>query len=165
MSDKKESTSERLNRSSYIFLNLTSSALSSEIERLCLDENLTEAHFRILWVLCRESSEEGRAMGEIADGLINRAADLTRLVDKLEKMGLVVRERSPDDRRRIVARATSPGRKTFARLSHKIRSLHVDQWDALTQAEQRQLIQLLDKVLTSRASSADESWLLRGGTK
>ncbi len=100
-------------------------------------------------------------MGEIADGLINRAADLTRLVDKLEKMGLVVRERSPDDRRRIVARATSLGSKTFSRLSHKIRSLHVDQWDALTQAEQRQLIQLLDKVLTTRTSFAEESWLLR----
>ena len=159
---KKESTAERLNRSSYIFLNLTSSVLSTDIEHLCSEEGLTEAHFRILWVLCRESSEEGRAMGEIADGLINRAADVTRLVDKMEKVGLVIRERAPEDGRRIVARATPHGRKVFMRLSNKIQNVHVSQWVSLTQNEQRQLVQLLNKVLTSRAStSTEESWLLR----
>ena len=159
---KKESTAERLNRSSYIFLNLTSSVLSTDIEHLCSEEGLTEAHFRILWVLCRESSEEGRAMGEIADGLINRAADVTRLVDKMEKVGLVIREKAPEDGRRIVARATPHGRKVFMRLSNKIQNVHVSQWVSLTQNEQRQLVQLLNKVLRSRAStSTEESWLLR----
>lgn len=159
---KPESAQDRLNRDSYIFLNLTLTSLSGDIERLCREEDLTEAHFRVLWVLCRESGPAGRPMGEIADGLVNRAADLTRLVDKMETLGLVSRTRAPEDRRRIVARATAHGRKVFERLAERIRNLHVEQWSELTVAEQRQLVALLDKVLRAReVSTINDSWLLR----
>lgn len=160
---KPEQAQDRLNREAYIFLNLTSASLAGDIERLCREEDLTEAHFRVLWVLCRETGADGRPMGEIADGLINRAADLTRLMDKMENLGLVRRVRVPDDRRRVVAKATPKGKKVFERLASRIRSLHVEQWSELTASEQRQLVALLDKVLRAReVSRADESWLLRG---
>lgn len=166
MLEASETTADKVNRSSYIFLNVASAFLSADIERLCLEENLTEAHFRILWVLCRESSTSGRPMGDIADGLVNRAADVTRLVDKLEKNGLVTRERFPEDKRRIIARATPLGRKVFQRLAKRIRKLHIEQWSALSHTEQRQLIRLLDKVVASRTMpGAGESWLLRKGAQ
>lgn len=159
---KSEKTRDRLNRDAYIFLNLTSTSLGGDIEQLCLEEGLTEAHFRVLWVLCRETGPNGRPMGEIADGLINRAADLTRLMDKLEKLGLVSRERATEDRRRVVATVTANGRKVFERLAMRIRDEHVCQWSELSMSDQRQLIALLDKVLRSReVSGIDNSWLLR----
>lgn len=161
---KSETTRDHLNRDAYIYLNLTSSVLGADIERLCQQVELTEAHFRVLWVLCRMTGPQGRPMGEIADGLINRAADVTRLMDKLESLGMVSRERASDDRRRVIVSATTHGRKVFERLAVGIRHLHDDQWSELTISEQRQLISLLKKVLMSRTpAKMEESWLLQGG--
>jgi DNA-binding MarR family transcriptional regulator len=160
--EKAESARDRLNRTSYIFLNIASGLLASDIDRLCQKENLTEAHFRILWVLCRESENEGRPMGEIADGLINKAADLTRLVDKLEKLGLVERFRPDEDRRRVHACVTKKGRRVFSQLISDIQDLHIKQWSGLSTTEQRQLVSLLDKVIrTNELSGAENSWILR----
>lgn len=161
MSTFEESSIDRLNRRSYMHMNLTAGILGRDVERICEKQNLTEAHFRVLWVLCRESTAEGRAMGDIADGLINRAADLTRLVDKLEKLSLVVRTRPAHDKRSVVVRATPKGRRVFERLHQDIREVHVDQWAGLTQVEQRQLVKLLGKVLDTRAhDEVTNSWLM-----
>ena len=157
-----ETSRQRLNRTAYIFLNLTARSLESDIEVICHHDHLTEAHFRILWVLCRESDSSGRLMGDIADGLINRASDVTRLVDKLEQRGLVCRSRSPQDGRKILVKATPRGRKVFEKIAKKISDVHVDQWTSLTVAEQQQLVALLGKVLRAReTSSTHESWLLQ----
>ena len=158
---KSEPVSDRLNRNAYIHLNLASASLAADIEGICRSESLTEAHFRVLWVLCRESDTKGRAMGDIADGLVNRAADLTRLVDKLEAMSLVVRSRPAHDKRSVVVRATAKGRRVFGRLHEQVRRIHVEQWAGLTQPEQRQLVGLLAKVLHTRAQDeVKNSWLM-----
>ena len=160
-----ESKTDRLNRRSYIHTNLTAGILGREVEKICDKENLTEAHFRVLWVLCRESTPTGRAMGDIADGLINRAADLTRLVDKLDKLSLVVRSRPKHDKRSVVVRVTPKGRRVFERLHEQIRHLHVEQWSGLTQTEQRQLVALLAKVLRTQAhDEVSNSWLMGSTT-
>jgi DNA-binding MarR family transcriptional regulator len=156
-----ESATDRLDRKSYIHTNLVAGILGRDVERICETENLTEAHFRVLWVLCRESAPTGRAMGDIADGLINRAADLTRLVDKLERLSLVVRARPKHDRRSVVVRVTPKGRRVFERLHERIRNLHVEQWSGLTRTEQRQLVALLAKVLRTQAhDEVTNSWLM-----
>lgn len=156
-----ESSSDRFNRRTYIHMNLAAGILGRDVERICETENLTEAHFRVLWVLCRESTPAGRAMGDIADGLINRAADLTRLVDKLETSSLVVRSRPEHDKRSVVVRVTPKGRRVFERLHERIRDVHDEQWAGLTQNEQRQLVDLLGKVLRTRAQDAvRNSWLM-----
>lgn len=160
--EKAESPRDRLNRTSYIYLNVASGLLASDIDQLCQTENLTEAHFRILWVLCRESGDEGRPMGEIADGLINKAADLTRLVDKLEKLGLVERFRPDEDRRRVHACVTKKGKRVFSKLIKEIQNVHVEQWSGLSMTEQRQLVSLLDKIIRNHELSGSEnSWILR----
>ena len=158
---KPDPVRDRVNRDAYIYLNLTAASLASDIERICRSESLTEAHFRVLWVLCRESDSKGRAMGDIADGLINRAADLTRLVDKLEALSLVARSRPDHDKRSVVVRATAKGRRVFDRLHEQVRHVHVEQWSGLTQPEQRQLVGLLAKVLHTRArDEVKNSWLM-----
>jgi DNA-binding MarR family transcriptional regulator len=154
-----DSAIERLNRDSYILLSILTSQLSADIERLCKEVDLTEAHFRVLWAVCQPSSAHGIAMGEIADGLINRAADLTRLVDKLEKLKYVDRKQSPDDRRKMIVHATPTGRKVFTKLAATVKELHFDQWDGLTQTELRELKRLLNKALETRVTWEDrKAW-------
>lgn len=147
-----DSAIERLNRDAYILLSVLTSQLSADIERLCKEVDLTEAHFRVLWAVCQSSSVDGIAMGEIADGLINRAADLTRLVDKLVKLKYVERVQSPSDRRKMIVHVTANGRKVFNKLAASVKDLHVDQWNGLNQSELRELKRLLNKALDSRVS-------------
>lgn len=146
-----ESRSDRTNRNLYIFSSLVHGAWSAGVDQLCREEDLTEAHYRVLWVLCLSGSNDGMAMGEIADGLVNRASDLTRLVDKMERQSLVRRRADPDDRRRMIVNVTAAGRKVFDRLTPRIKELHVAQMAGLTEREKSDLVALLNKALWSGA--------------
>jgi hypothetical protein len=59
------------------------------VQQICREEGLSQAQYVALWVLCLSDAPEARLpIGAIADGLLNRASDTTRLVDRLEKGGL-----------------------------------------------------------------------------
>ena len=83
-----------------------------------LDEELQRTHdlplssYEVLLYLA--DSEEGRLrMGELADRLLLSRSGLTRLVDRLERRGLVKRERCKEDARGLFAHITPEGREVF----------------------------------------------------
>jgi DNA-binding MarR family transcriptional regulator len=76
-------------------------------------DKMDDACFRLLGI----NGTDGRCLdiidlsGGISAGELARAVDLspaavTSVIDRLEKMGLVERARDPDDRRRVIVRAT-----------------------------------------------------------
>ena len=77
-------------------------------ERTCSDFGITTGQYNVLRIL-RGAGEEGHPRCEIAERMVERAPDITRLVDRLEKEGFVVRERSGDDRRHSITRITEKG--------------------------------------------------------
>ena len=83
------------------------------------------------------------------DGEINLAesAYVTRLLDRMEKQGLVERTRSAEDRRIVLVSVTPEGRKRSNRLTRPTMALHEEQMAALTSSELRQLESLLGKLL------------------
>ena len=87
-----------------------------EIERRLADAGLPAyAWYDALWGL--ESGAEGtRRMHELADVLAIERYNLTRLVDRLEKEALVVREKAKDDGRGAIARITDRGRDLRKRM-------------------------------------------------
>jgi DNA-binding MarR family transcriptional regulator len=116
------------------------------LEDLCRAEGITHAQYVVLWTLClRDDPDAGVPVGAVADGLLNRASDATRLVDRLEKAGLVERMRNPEDRRGVLVRPTDDGREVFERVTPRVQAFHEHQWDALSAAETRQLHLLLAK--------------------
>ncbi len=83
-----------------------------------LDEELQRAHdlplssYEVLLYLA--GSDDGRMrMGELAEHLLLSRSGLTRLVDRLERRGLVVRERCKEDARGYFAQITPAGREIF----------------------------------------------------
>ncbi len=89
---------------------------SEGMERICQEEGLSQAQYVALWVLCLTDDEATAIpIGAIADGLLNRASDTTRLVDRLEQAGLAERLRNPADRRGVLVRATPKGRGAVRR--------------------------------------------------
>ena len=87
-----------------------------------LDEDLERAHglplssYDVLVQLARGPSG-GRQMWELADAVVLTRSGLTRLVERLEREGLVERCRAEDDARRVYAQITRRGRKRLKEAS------------------------------------------------
>jgi DNA-binding MarR family transcriptional regulator len=156
-SSPKESRADRLGRNAFISLFLTSSRFTGDIEQLCKAEGVSHSQYSILWVLCLADAPDGLPMGALADGLLHRAADATRLVDRLVASGHVVRTQSDSDRRVVIVAPTELGRATFQRLTDGIKALHRRHWAGLTMTELDELNRLLNKALWAGAAPGDAS--------
>lgn len=118
-----------------------------QLDERCRTEAITLAQYAALWVLCLAEAPDGVPTGALADGLITRQPDVTRLVDRLVRAGLARRAPSPHDRRVVLVAATDEGRAVFERLTPMITDYHERQWSHLTYAELKQLHTLLAKAL------------------
>lgn len=62
------------------------------------------------------ASDEGRLrLQDLADRVLYSRSGLTRLIDRMEKAGLVSREPCPDDKRGTFAVLTAPGKRELRR--------------------------------------------------
>jgi DNA-binding MarR family transcriptional regulator len=144
---------DRLARDAYLALHVADSRFTHEVEELCREADITQAQFTVLWVVCVSEEPAGLPIGTIADGLLTRAADTSRLVDRLLTGGYVTRTPSPDDRRVAFVRPTAAGRRLFARVVDRMNALHRRQWAVLDRDELTQLIALINKALWSGSNA------------
>jgi DNA-binding MarR family transcriptional regulator len=118
------------------------------LEEICQGNGITHQQYVALWTLClTEDSGTGVPMGAVADGLLNRASDTTRLIDRLEKAGLAERLTNPTDRRSVLVRATPSGHRVFETVTPQLQEYHRRQWSNLSSDEVGVLHGLLAKAL------------------
>src|ERR1700730_5946492 len=72
-------------------------------------EDLSSTQYNVLRIL--RGAPEGLPCGEIANRMITKDPDITRLLDRLEKRGLISRTRAIKDRRMVLTRITPEGLK------------------------------------------------------
>jgi DNA-binding MarR family transcriptional regulator len=80
---------------------------------------LTLHQYNVLRIL-RGSHPAGLPSGEIANRMIARDPDITRLVDRLEKRGLVARTRNQQDRRVVEVHITDKGQELLRSLDEHV---------------------------------------------
>lgn len=102
------------------------------------------AQYNILRIL-RGTGEQGLPCLTIANRLVNRVPDVTRLLDRMEAAGLILRERTERDRRVVIVTLTAKGRNLLTGLDEPVESLHRRQFSHLTAAELAELNRLLEK--------------------
>ena len=109
------------------FLDLlrTCDLLSRGLAQLLKTEDLSPTQYNVLRIL--RGSPEGLPCGEIASRMITRDPDVTRLLDRLEKRGLISRSRDAKDRRTVMGQITPEGLKLLARLDDPIQKTHRQQ--------------------------------------
>src|ERR1700675_3804692 len=110
-------------REEAVFLDLlrTCDLLSRRPEQLLKTEDLSATQYNVLRIL--RGSPEGLPCGEIAARMITRYPDITRLLDRMEKRGLISRSRDNKDRRTVIGRIAPEGLKVLARLDEPIRGV------------------------------------------
>lgn len=103
---------------------------------------ITPTQYNVLRIL-RGAGDHGLCRNEVRDRLIAQVPDVTRLLDRLEQMALVVRERDQTDRRMVFTRITRDGLRLLARLDEPVLALHREQLGHMSPRNLRLLIDLL----------------------
>ena len=85
-------------------------------------EDISATQYNVLRIL--RGAGEGLACGEIGNRMITRDPDITRLLDRLEKRGLVSRCRENQDRRTVRTRITQKGMELLGKLDGPIQEAH-----------------------------------------
>jgi DNA-binding MarR family transcriptional regulator len=126
-----------------LFLELlrTTDLLTRGLVPLLKAEDLSANQYNVLRIL--RGSPDGLPCGEIASRMITRDPDITRLLDRLEKRGLISRCREAKDRRMVMARITPDGLKLLARLDDPVQEGHRRQLGHLGRERLRALTELL----------------------
>ncbi len=104
-------------------------------------EDLSMTQYNVLRIL--RGAPDGLPCGEIGNRMITRDPDITRLLDRLEKRGLISRSRDTRDRRMVTARITPQGLKLLSRLDEPVQEAHRKQLGHLGRERLRALTELL----------------------
>jgi DNA-binding MarR family transcriptional regulator len=125
------------------FLDLlrTTDMLSRELVKVLKTADLSSTQYNVLRIL--RGAPEGLPCGEIAKRMITRDPDITRLLDRLGKRGLISRSREVKDRRTVMTRITAEGLKFLARLDEPVQEAHRKQLGHLGRERLQALTELL----------------------
>lgn len=147
MNARSKNSSSALSLENRIFVALLQSAdaLAQEAEQLLKGTGLTGAQYNVLRIL-RGAAPQGLACREIGDRMISHDPDMTRLLDRMEKRGLITRERQTDDRRVVKTRVTARGLDLLRTLDQPVRELHKRQFRHISPARLKTLAKLLQEV-------------------
>ncbi len=83
--------------------------ISSRLDEILQKEKLNISKFNILMIIKHTGGYEGIQQNEISKRLLVTASNITKLLDKLEKDGLITRNSKKDDRRVKLIRITDYG--------------------------------------------------------
>jgi len=107
------------------------------------NKGITTAQFEVLMELTRHRE---LPMWKIGDLLSVTGGNVTGLIDRLEKKGLVIRKRSDKDRRMIMARITPQGDKVFGKVRGEFEQKLEETLSALGNGDLGKFNSILDKL-------------------
>jgi DNA-binding MarR family transcriptional regulator len=107
--------------------------------------NLTITQYNVLRIL-RGAGNEGLCRNEVGERLVTRVPDVTRLLDRMEAAGLIIRQRGAEDRRFVATRITEKGLKLLEKIDRELPAMHGRQLGHVSQKRLRELINILEEV-------------------
>lgn len=97
----------------FVKLMRASNQLTSRVHEHLKDDNLTISQFGVLEAVYHLGP---LSQSELGNKILKSNANLTTVVDSLEKKMLVERERASDDRRRVTVKLTESGKELISRV-------------------------------------------------
>jgi DNA-binding MarR family transcriptional regulator len=143
----------------YLNVMRTHAVLAAEFERVFKTFGLSEPKYNVLRIL-RGAKKNGEFAGhgvpslEIGSRMVARVPDVTRLVDRLEDEGFVVRNRTAEDRRVVLVAITEKAIALLSKMDGPLRLLLESQSTLMTATEWAQLSRLLVKARQRPAERA-----------
>ena len=125
----------------------TASIMKKKADAFFNQFGLTDVQFNLIELLHYQSDKEGGlSQAQISDMMLVNRANITSLVDRMEKAGLVTRNAHSNDRRFNIVKLTTKGKN----LHEKVELPYIEQvrdvMSALNQAQMKTLTGMLEKV-------------------
>ena len=124
---------------------VTSSYARGLYEDIFEGAELTFTQYNVLRILSG-AFPNGYSRADLIRRMLDRAPDLTRLIDRLVKRGLVQRLKSEKDGRQSVARITARGKHLLSLMHPKVRAVELAFSRRLTEAEALEMSRLCEKI-------------------
>ncbi len=108
---------------------------------------LTDVQFNLMMLLQHQSSpDQGLSQTQLSDMMLVNRANITSLIDRMEKSNLVVRTPATFDRRCHIIKLTGHGRKLLAQIEPLYAKEVKKIMTAVKGTEQKRLITTLEKI-------------------
>ena len=140
----------------YLALWRTYDRLRALEDELFAGFDLTAQQYNLLRLL--RAAHEPIPTLALAERLVSRAPDITRMLDRLEKDGFIKRARSTSDRRTVLVALTARGRALLDRIASPLRKCHERQLGHLSAGELKSLMTLL-KAVRQPHEPTDSPWI------
>ncbi len=134
-----------------VILNVARTAeyLGSRLAEVLKSADLTSTQYNALRIL-RGAGVDGLTCGDVGERMVTKDSDITRLLDRLERRGLIHRERPETNRRIVLTRITPDGLRLLTEL------------DAPLQDAQRKLLAHMGKQTLKELNEMLEACRLDG---
>jgi DNA-binding MarR family transcriptional regulator len=129
----------------FVALQRTAAVLEHALETTLKPSGITATQYNVLRIL-RGAGPEGLCRNEIRDRMVTPVPDVTRLLDRLEALRLIVRARGLVDRRQMTTRITKDGLKLLDRLDQPVVEMHERLMGHVGEQRMRTLLALLAAV-------------------
>jgi len=107
--------------------------------------DLSPVQYNVLRIL-RGAETIGATCSQIGERLVTRDPDITRLLDRMEARDLIVRERSSEDRRMVIARISKAGRTLVDSIDEPLRAMTKAKMGKFGRGALAELIASLERV-------------------
>ena len=133
----------------------TAAVMQRSLAQVVEAHGITIQQYNVLRIL-RGAGDAGLPTLAIRDRMVEEAAGITRLLDKLESAGHVVRERSTPDRRQVLCHITPKGESLIVSLDGPVDAANKRASVNLDDAERAQLVELLGAVRAALTNQSPE---------
>jgi DNA-binding MarR family transcriptional regulator len=123
----------------------TAAVLEHHLTEVLKPYGITHTQYNVLRIL-RGAGKAGLCGREVAERLVSRVPDISRLLDRMEEMHLIERERDPADRRHVTARLSAKGQKVLKQATPTLGEVERSRFAGLDPAQVNLLIEALDRV-------------------
>lgn len=123
----------------------TASVITRSLERVVEPEGLSLAQYNALRIV-RGSGASGIPTLAIRERMIEEGTTITRVLDRLDAAGLILRERDMEDRRLVICFASEKGKKLLDRLNPVVDAADAEAVASLRAGELDRFIAMLDLI-------------------
>jgi len=134
-----------LEEKAFIAILRAADRLEREVAEMLKQYSLTPTQYNALRIL-RGGGPEGLPCSHIGDRMISRDPDITRLLDRLKRRGLISRRRDQNDRRIIKTFITPAGLELLGRMDRPVEQFHLRAFRDVNKRDLRGLIGVLEKL-------------------
>lgn len=132
----------------------TSEVILHRINCLLKDYEITNPQYNILRIL--RGADENLSVGQVKNRMLFETSDVSRLIDRLVKKGLVLRKICPTNRRKMDVCISKIGLQVLEKLdgemAHRLNDFYKDQ---LSEKEAKKILEVFERIKAADAPGSE----------